>query len=140
MSRISILKKSGLSLCILLVCLMWLICIQLVRDMKDNEADLSRNSTVHCVLKDNTKLPYDGWLIGPSMMAGIGEFSLLLTCIEFVSAQAPYSMRGILFGFVHIGIGFSVFSIYILTLVFEHVISWEGVALDCGFGFCWFLL
>ena len=136
MSRISILKKSGVSLFLLLVCVLWLMGIQLADDLKKIDA-LGTNSTIACLFNDDLAVPYSTMLVGPSLLAGTGEAMLLMTAIEFICAQSPYSMRSILFGFVYIGIAVSLFSVYILTVLFRNVIPWEGVVLDCGF---WFLL
>ncbi len=136
MSQISILKKSGVSLGVLLICILWLLGIQLADDISKLDAIPQGANSTKCVLNDDLAVPYNIMLVGPSMLAGIGESLLLTTSIEFVSAQAPYSMKGILFGIIYIGITVSLFSAYILTLVFSTV-PWDGVVLDCGF---WFLL
>ena len=40
------------------------------------------------------------WLIIPRSMLGIGQFVIMASCVEFLCAQVPYSMKGFLFGLV----------------------------------------
>lgn len=131
MSSISILKKCGLSLFLLLLCAISLLVLQLVHDLHQK----TNKDAISCNLNNGTLITYDVIglkFIAPSMMAGIGQALVLLTCIEFICAQAPYSMKGLLFGFMYVGIAASLFSIYTLTQIFAKI-SWKGAVLDCGF-------
>lgn len=136
-TRISILKKSGLGLMVLFVCLLCLFSIQLIKDIKQQDA-MSNTTTTSCQLLNNMDAPYTAWLAAPSLMAGIGESVLLVSCAEFVSAQSPYSLRGTLFGFVCVGMIFSLFSGYVLTTAFSRTVWWQRTVLfECSL---WFLV
>lgn len=131
LARISILKKSGVSMCVLFI---GLLCFLSIQTVLDTGAVSNANST--CILDDNTAVPLNLWLIGPSILAGIGESLLLISCIEFVSAQSPYFMRSMLFGLVYVGFACPLFFLYILRLLFSQSIQWDKGFLECGF---WFL-
>ena len=131
LARISILKKSGMSMCVLFI---GLLCFLSIQTVLDTGAVSNANST--CILDDNRAVPLNLWLIGPSILAGIGESLLLISCIEFVSAQSPYFMRSMLFGLVYVGFACSLFFLYILRLLFSRHIQWDKGLRECGF---WFL-
>ena len=40
------------------------------------------------------------WLIPPEVLYGIAQYIMLTSSLEFIVAQAPYSMRGLLFGII----------------------------------------
>ena len=54
------------------------------------------NSTCFYYVNDETVHWY--WLIPPKVLYGIALYILLTSSMEFISAQAPYSMRGLLLG------------------------------------------
>ena len=131
LAKISILKKCGMSMCVLFI---GLLCFLSIQTVLDTGAVSNANST--CILDDNRAVPLNLWLIGPSILAGIGESLLLISCIEFVSAQSPYFMRSMLFGLVYVGFACSLFFLYILRLLFSRHIQWDKGLRECGF---WFL-
>ena len=53
------------------------------------------NSTCFYVNEETVSLY---WLIPPKVLYGISAYILLTSSVEFIAAQAPYSMRGLLFG------------------------------------------
>ncbi len=70
---------------------------------------------LHCLLVQDS---LDGghhigfyWLIIPRSMSGTSQFIIMTSCVEFMCARVPYSMRGILFGLgymmLSVGIGLS---------------------------------
>ncbi len=58
------------------------------------------------------------WLLIPRIMLGIGQFIIMTSCIKFMCAQVPNSMKGIMFGLEYmmlsLGIGLS-FLIFFLV-------------------------
>ena len=137
LSSIGSLKKCGVGICMLFLCVFGLLLIQLYRDIHGHHSNHFNQSTTICTLKDNSELAFTKWIAIPGIIASIGETLLLIGCIEFICAQSPYSMKGLLFGFVYVGIGVSLVSIKILTALFSNVISWRRLVLDCIF---WYLL
>ena len=54
------------------------------------------NSTCFYYVNEETVSLY--WLILPKVLYGIATYIILTCSMEFIAAQAPYSMRGLLFG------------------------------------------
>ena len=54
------------------------------------------NSTCFYYVNDETVSRY--WLILPKVIYGIATYIVLTSTLEFIAAQAPYSMRGLLLG------------------------------------------
>ena len=54
------------------------------------------NSTCFYYVNDETVSLY--WLILPKVLYGIATYIILTSSMEFIAAQAPYSMRGLLLG------------------------------------------
>ena len=54
------------------------------------------NSTCFYYVNAETVSLY--WLILPKVIYGIALYIILTGCMEFIASQAPYSMRGLLFG------------------------------------------
>ena len=63
------------------------------------------NSTCFYYVNEETVSLY--WLIPPKVLYGIATYILLTSTMEFISAQAPYSMRGLLLGIGILLIGLS---------------------------------
>ena len=81
-------------------------------DTQDTETkmcyDLLTNETA-TVPVDNTFL----WLIGPQILHGMAQLLVNLTALEFICAQAPRTMQGLL-----IGLWYATFSIHYLLMFF----------------------
>ena len=54
------------------------------------------NSTCFYYVNSETVSLY--WLIPPKVLFGIATYIILTSSLEFIASQAPYSMRGLLFG------------------------------------------
>ena len=54
------------------------------------------NSTCFYYVNEETVSLY--WLILPKVLYSIATYIILTSCMEFIASQAPYSMRGLLFG------------------------------------------
>ena len=54
------------------------------------------NSTCFYYVNEETVSLY--WLIPPKVLYGIATYIILTSSMEFIASQAPYSMRGLLFG------------------------------------------
>ena len=69
----------------------------------------SSNITVPCLLQAKeehvtSKLTLDisyKWLIIPELTRGFALYTIILAAVEFICAQSPYSMKGIMFGFMY---------------------------------------
>lgn len=76
------------------------------------------------------------WLVFPGIVRGVSSLFLFVAVIEFVCAQSPYNMRGILIGLLYGVLGlFTIFDFLILMpFLFHH--HEEGKSM-CGF---WYYL
>ena len=79
------------------------------------------NSTCFYYVNDETVSLY--WLILPKVLYGIAAYILLTSSMEFIAAQAPYSMGGLLFGigFLLYGLSaaLSLLSYHLLVKIFR---------------------
>ena len=101
-SRISIMQKITIGMFFLLTT----ICFNLGSEVVGLRQNL--NYTVACIvhssesyLEQNHVLQINyTWLLIPQIFTGISNYLLIKGLIEFISAQSPYSMRGLLFGII----------------------------------------
>ena len=74
------------------------------------------------------------WFALPSMCASFSEFILLVTTIEFLCAQSPYSMRGLLFGFTSSSFILAISVSHLTTVLLESIPN-KHILLSCGLWF-----
>ena len=100
---------------------------------------VSINETSACPLLSNKSsgnehytLSY-WWLVLPNTFYDLGGSLIAVAGLQFVSAQCPYSMKGLMFGMVYLATGFSVCLFYPLSLPFKRdgFHGWGG--LNCIF-------
>ena len=80
------------------------------------------------------------WLILPSaILNSLSIAALFIGGIEFMCAQTPYSMRGLLFGAMYASVVILYLIGYAITQPFTggHITNWGTGILSCGF---WYLL
>ena len=89
----SIISRFLLGIFLIILYELHLLGIELV--VTHTSADL-HNSTCFFYVNEETVGLY--WLIPPKALYGIALYIILTSNMEFIAAQAPYSMRGLLFG------------------------------------------
>ena len=98
-------------------------------------------TNIKCMLenKDNDLLPLDfKWSILPECLHITADFLLLSTGVQFICAQSPYSMKGLLFGFGYGVYGFLLFMSDILLLSIIDIVKKSPPSrYGCGM---WYLL
>ena len=140
--RRSILIKFNLGLFIALVKLIGELCLEVVGHIKFNV-----NATnITCLLASNevnyspsNSLPLDyKWLMIPNTIYGISVYLMLTSALQFICAQSPYSMKGLIFGLMYgfIGLSFGISSLVLLPLV-STAHKWLSSRNGCG---VWYLL
>ena len=72
-------------------------------------------------------------LLPPSVFLSIGPLLVTATTLEFISAQSPYSMKGLLVGMSFAIQGFSQLIGYLVILPVSLAKSWTDVTISCGF-------
>lgn len=103
---------------------------------------ISRNTNtteVQCFFQDATYYHVNYyWIIIPEVFSGLSSFILILAGIEFICAQAPFSMKGLTFG-----IGYGLYgSASLLQMVISvpflfKTAAWVRAPLTCGI---WYFL
>lgn len=79
------------------------------------------------------------WAIIPETLSGLSLFFLLLATLEFVCAQAPFNMKGLVFGLSYAIFGFGTIINTAISVPFLYVKAslWEKAPLTCGI---WYFL
>ena len=101
------------------------------------------NSTIECIFSDNNEDLSDsfdsGWLVLQNILNSLSVAMLAVGGAEFICAQTPYSMRGLMFGSAYGG--FAVYAVIAYGLNQPFITQpsrWEkGKSISCGF---WFLI
>ena len=110
--RFSILRKASFGMVFLLLSFIACTAIEFVANQERLQAANATNTTCDLFsrLKDSDRqnsLPLDyKWVALPIILNSIGQFVTITTASEFLCAQSPYSMRGLLFGLAYGSIGF----------------------------------
>ena len=133
--KITIERKFLLGIALFLMRILSLLSIEIVAftDMFD-----SKTSNATCIFTtqaEQTIIHISGkWLIIPAFMDGLSSLLFLLTGFEFIWAQAPTSMTGLLFG-----ISYAIFSLNTLfqtalasPFLFVKSVPWQQIPLTCG--------
>ena len=100
------------------------------------------NATMQCIFLEKDGILSSSfdirWMAIPNILNSISFILLGIGVCEFISAQTPYSMRGLIFGATY-----GSFAIYCLigygisTLFTRRLIDWGTGVINCGF---WYLL
>ena len=75
------------------------------------------------------------WIIIPGALNSFSLFIFFLAGIEFICAQAPFNMKGIIFGLAYTlyGLGSSIQSVLSIPfLTKQQWVQWERAPLTCG--------
>ena len=95
-----------------------------------------------CMLTDKGNLTLNlPWIVVvvPTTLQAVAPAMMITTILEFITAQSPYSMRGLLVGVFFAIMGFFQFvgSLILLPFYFPHFWSTGGNApvVNCGFGY-----
>lgn len=82
---------------------------------------------------------YSEWIIVPEIISGLALFILILASLEFVCAQAPFNMKGLIFGISYALFGCCTLVQTVLLAPFHFVKEavWKKAPLTCGI---WYFL
>ena len=73
------------------------------------------------------------WILIPVVLNGLATFVFILPGIEFICAQAPYNMKGLLFGIGYVLYGCGNLAQSVLSIPFlSKQPAWEKAPLTCG--------
>ena len=94
------------------------------------------NTTMKCAYQhENDRLNVDfHWIIIPNTLFGLSAFLLFSSSLEFICAQAPLTMKGLVFGilFAIYGTGSLIHEALSIPFVKSNIDVWEKVPLTCG--------
>ena len=134
--RVNITMRFLLSIFLFFIAILGLLGIEL--------AAYFHHTKIHCVYQGIEGIPNTGnqvvypvkyhWIIIPGIAYGLFMFLSILSVIEFVCAQAPFNMKGLMLGTVYILIGFcSLIQTAISTpFLYKPQLAWEKAPLTCG--------
>ena len=101
-----------------------------------------KNSTLQCIFSEEKGVLSSSfdikWMVLPNILNAISIVTLGIGGIEFICAQTPYSMKGLMVGTVYGSVVIIAFIGYGITVPFtRHMITWSTGMISCGF---WYLL
>ena len=101
-----------------------------------------KNSTLQCIFSEEKgalSSSFDiKWMVLPNILNAISIVTLSIGGIEFICAQTPYSMKGLMVGTVYGSVVIIAIIGYGITVPFtRHMITWSTGVISCGF---WYLL
>ena len=107
-------------------------------------AQFGQNSTIQCLFSGELEQgvlssTFDvKWMVLPNILNSISIVTLGIGSIEFICAQTPYSMKGLMFGSVYGSVVIIAVIGYGITEPFtRHLITWDTGMISCGF---WYML
>ena len=87
-----------------------------------------KSNATTCLLLQNS---YDNarhiqyyWYMIPNSMLGIGQFLVIASAVDFMCAQSPYSMKGLLFGLVYGFLALGICLAFSLTLPIQFTLKY----------------
>ena len=105
--RLDSMKKFIMGMILQLCYLIGMLSLEIISHHSVEQRQSENNIT--CVLsstvkdlKDNTTLPTDfKWLLIPQVFSGMSIYFLVTSTLEFICAQSPYSMKGLIIGIIY---------------------------------------
>jgi peptide/histidine transporter 3/4 len=136
--RLRMLTRHTLSMGVLFAYIVSLVSIEGIGER--NWRRMNPNETHTCPISSNAELKYFGisyaWLIIPSVLLNLGVSMISIAGLEFIFAQSPYSMKGLIMNATYLMLGMAVIASYGLLMPF-HLPAFNGLGdLGCVF---WFL-
>ena len=137
-----IFRRLGFGIIVSLLGIMTMLVIDVVgHSTLETPVNVTEPPCMFQITKDKYKLKYRAlnmhWsvLIPPSILLGIGPLIVTTSTLEFISAQSPHSMKGLLVGIFFAIQGFFQLVGYILTLPLSFNQHWTQMptVVSCGF-------
>ena len=126
-------------MCVLVICVSSVTAIDLIGHLLYHHR---KHVGAVCMLTDKKSLTLNlPWavVLVPTTLQAVAPMMIITTILEFITAQSPYSMRGLLVGVFFAIMGFFQFvgSLILLPFYLPHFWSTEGNAplVNCGFGY-----
>ena len=105
-------------------------------------AQNGKNSTLQCIFSEEKSALSSNfdtkWMVLSNILNAISIVTLGIGGIEFICAQTPYSMKGLIIGTVYGSVLIIALIGYGITVPFtRHMITWSTGVISCGF---WYML
>ena len=106
-----------------------------------------RNTTLKCMLSDDSQSALSStldyrWMVIPQLLHSFSLIAICIGSIEFISAQVPYSMKGLILGTAY-GMMFLSYGTFgaAIAIPFTRPLSvWSTGTISCGFWYALLLL
>ncbi len=129
--HMSILKKLGTGLALILLCMLLFLSFKAYHLTKSSKNE----NLANCMFTWSISMEDKPWpMIGYSVLTSLGEMLVSVSLLEFVCAQSPYSMKGLLLGVCYWCSGVSVGIIMGIKLLFYKT-NPHPTHTDCEFWF-----
>ena len=110
--------------------------------MTSHDSSLPQNYSVPCMLKlspdrstENATLIVNyKWIAIPRIINGVSVYCLLMSTVEFFSAQSPYSMKGLVAGLTYCMCGIAVLLCLGMKVPFHHLFNGDDLGKRIKFG------
>ena len=130
-SKVGIMHKFILGMLLELLCEAYIFGVAVVATNMSG----GHNSTCLLVTTEKKHLVlsvYFKWLIPSRLFGSISRYLLISSAVEFVYAQSPYSMKGLLGGVVYATTGLTVFLSYGWSLLIKKIVVNSSIEHRCG--------
>ena len=127
----SLLKIVGASLVIIIIGNLLNLTVDTIEHLHSNNTQcmFNESETSHGSANISLSIPLY-WLLIPAIVNGVGQTLLLCSSLEFVMAQSPNRMRGVMMGLATVFLGFGCLVVYGLQRVLAY---FSNATPSCGF-------
>ena len=135
--KVSILTRTMIGMGLILLSLVIMMTMDISNELKYNIN--SRNCAIKLHINTGNEV-YNGslyWTAFPSVVYMCGNYIFFVSGIDFLCAQTPYAMKGLMVGFMYSSLATNTVLAFVgFVLPFSHSWKYSGVGLGCLF---WFL-
>ena len=124
----SLIKRAGAGLVIILIGNLLNLTVDTIEHLHSNNTQCMFSDTSHGSANSLSIPLY--WLLIPTIVSGVGQTIILCSSLEFIMAQSPNSMRGVMMGLATVFLGFGSLVLYGLEQVLAH---FSNATPSCGF-------
>ena len=126
MTKLKLLRKLGIGMMFILLYLMSCASFDVYGQVGPHHVNKNFTCPMSHTHSDRYSVSY-WWLVLPNTFYGLGICWIAVAGLQFISAQCPYSMKGLMFGMVYLTTSFSACLFYPLSLPFKHLDGWGGL-------------
>ena len=125
----SLIKRVGAGLVIILIGNLLNLTVDTIEHLHSNNTQCMFSDTSHGSAANSLSIPLY-WLLISASVSGVGQTLVLCSSLEFIMAQSPNRMRGVMMGLATVFLGFGCLVLYGLQRVLAH---FSNATPSCGF-------